>query len=193
MKRRGGASPKAVRKLKTNDQALLCPLHSPTPPTHYMWKHVRMEVCVNNTRTIGNPGHFWAVKLTALGCIVQLLSSQELRDKLAAVQEIVRASETGGQVHWDVTNTDTQIIRRSCEHIYTLWTVMYSGLKVKLSLLRVCVWERESKRKSLWVCMCVYVWDHVRMTVPGLTLVCVSVVHCLACLSVIKSFNGSSQ
>lgn len=107
MKRRGGASPKAVRKLKTNDQALLCSPHSPSPPAHYMWKHVRMEVCVNNTRTIGIPGHFWADKSTALRCIVPLLSSQELRDKLAAVQERVRGSETGGQVHWDVTDTDT--------------------------------------------------------------------------------------
>lgn len=119
MKRRGGASPKAVRKLKTNDQALLCSPHSASPPTHYMWKHVQMEVCVNNTRTIGNPGHFWADKSTALGCIVPLLSSQELRDKLAAMQDRVRGSETGGQVYWDVTDTDTEIIRRSCEHIYT--------------------------------------------------------------------------
>ncbi len=193
MKRRGGASPKAVRKLKTNDQALLCPLHSPTPPTHYMWKHVRMEVCVNNTRTIGNPGHFWAVKLTALGCIVQLLSSQELRDKLAAVQEIVRASETGGQVHWDGTNTDTQIIRRSCEaYLYTLNSDVFR-FEGEIILLRVCVWERESKRKSLWVCMCVYVWDHVPDDSTWSNTSRCFFVHCLACLSVIKSFNGSSQ
>lgn len=58
-------------------------------------------------------------KLTALGCIVPLLLSRELRGELATVQERVRGSETGGQVHWDVTDSDTEIIRRSCEHIYT--------------------------------------------------------------------------
>ncbi len=34
---------------------------------------------------------------------------------------------------------------------------MYSGLKVKLSLLRVCVWEREQEEEfmSVHVCVCV--------------------------------------
>lgn len=115
MKRRGGASPKAVRKLKTND-----PLLFSLPLTPHK---LHVETCADGSVCEKYEGrlailHFWVDKSTALGCIVPLLLSQELRGELAMAQERVRGSETGGQVHWDVTATDTEIIRRSCEHIY---------------------------------------------------------------------------